>query len=73
MAQDSVAEDVEHVVTVVCEGERMDERIEMNDAEAERDGEEGPSKSTRSRQGRRESRDDGRQKEGEGEEDYERP
>ncbi len=34
VAQDRVAEDVEHVVSVVGEGKRVDERVKVDDAEA---------------------------------------
>lgn len=32
MAEDRIAEDVEHVVSVICQGERMDYGIEMDHA-----------------------------------------
>lgn len=73
MAQDSVPEDVEHVVSVVGEGEWMDERVEVDDTEAQRDGDEGPGESAGSGECRREGGDDGRKEEREGEEGYERP
>lgn len=60
MAQDRVPEDVEHVVPIVGEGKRMDERVEMDDAQAEGDGEEGPGESAGSGEGRREDGNDGR-------------
>lgn len=73
VAQDRVPKDIEHVVSVVGEGKRMDERVEVDDAETERDGEEGPGESARSGEVRRQSGDDGRKEEGEGEEGYKRP
>lgn len=73
VTQDRVAEDIEHVVPVVGEGKRMDERVEVDDAETERDGEEGPSESAGSGEVRSEGGDDDRKEEGEGEEGYKRP
>lgn len=73
MAQDRVPKDIEHVMPVVGEGKRMDERVEVHDADAERDGEEGPYESVSSRGGQGKDRYDGRKEEGEGKKGYERP
>lgn len=51
----------------------MDERVEVDGDEAERNGEEGPGDSAGSGGGRREGGNDGREEEGEGEECYKRP
>lgn len=68
VAQDRVSKDVEHVMPVVGQGKRMDERVEVDDADAERDGEEGPYESASSREGRGKERYDGRKEEREGKE-----
>ncbi|KFY20601.1 hypothetical protein V491_03588 [Pseudogymnoascus sp. VKM F-3775] len=68
VAQDRVPKDVEHVMPVVGEGKGMDERVEVDDADTERDGEEGPYESASSREGRGKERYDGRKEEGEGKE-----